>query len=342
MKPPSELDPGPLPATVTSLLRRPERVAASRPVEPGARTNARVIPFAGAALRAQADQQQAASVDASNDAVLQDALLRVAESDSRSAEAEEARFLGLLLQALTEQRFEVHFQPQHCLASGRRVGIEALLRLADAKGGYLNTQILIDVAEKHDLIGLIGRHIMVAACSGYAELRRAGYLSGRLALNLSVQELRHTGYSAALLTTLADHGLAPTDIELEITETQPLDLPAAQLSQLVELAAVGVHLAVDDFGSGYANWASLARLPIRTVKLDRVLIGPLARCQRTAKIVDHLVRCGVDMGFRVLAEGVHSAAQQTKLLQLGCQVGQGFGLSAPAPVSELLDYSPKL
>ncbi|MFK7916335.1 MAG: EAL domain-containing protein [Pseudomonadales bacterium] len=299
-------------------------------------TTAQVLPFAGAALRRQSEHRAAVAVAAANSSALEQALLRIAESDSRSTEICENRLLGLLLDALANQRFEAHFQPQHCLRTGAVLGAEALLRLADAQGRYLNTQALIDVAESHDLMGLIGRQMMDKACAGYAQLKHAGCVSGRLALNVSLLELRHPGYSDALLGSIAEHGLRPEDVELELTESQPLDLPGVHLSQLLDLQAAGVDLAIDDFGSGYATWSSLACLPIRSVKLDRSAVTPVLHCERTAAMITHLVRCGSEMQFRVIAEGVQSAAQQDRLVELGCTVGQGFSLSVPASVSGLL------
>lgn len=299
-------------------------------------TTAQVIPFAARALRRQADYRAAAAIEAANSHALEDALLRVAETDSRSAQAAEQRLLGQLLDALTNQRFEAHFQTQHCLRTGAVLGAEALLRLADEQGRYLNTQALIDVAEANDLMSLIGRQMMAKACAGFAALKRGGCVSGRLALNVSLLELRHRDYGEALMSCIAANGLRPEDIELELTESQPLDLPGVHLTQLLELQAAGVDLAIDDFGSGYATWGSLAKLPIRSVKLDRSAVAPVMQCNRTAALIAHLVRCGSDMNFRVVAEGVQSCAQQRRLVDLGCTVGQGFGLAVPAPVSALL------
>lgn len=299
-------------------------------------STARIIPFASAALQARNASRKALATEAANSTVLEDALLRVAESDSRDREQEENRLLVLLLDALAEQRFEVHFQPQHCLETGTTLGAEALLRLADEQGRYLNTQALIDVAEAHHLMELIGRQIMDQACAGFVQLKRAGFVSGRLALNVSMLELRHPGYCEALLSSIAAHGLQPEDVELEITESQPLDLPGVHLEQLIELDASGVHLAIDDFGTGFATWNSLARLPIRSVKLDRSAITPVLHCARTAALIKHMAQCGEAMQFRVVAEGVQSTAQRERLVALGCTVGQGFGLSVPASVEDLL------
>lgn len=292
--------------------------------------NAQVIPFANAARKQQLASRKARARDVlAQNPSLSSALSRIAETDSRATELEEAHLLNCLLEALANNSFQVYFQTQHCLRHGAIVGAEALLRLSDSDGRLHNTQALIDLAEQADLVGLIGRQMMIKACSEFATLRSEGHVQGRLALNVSTLELRHAGYADALLAAINEAGLQPNDVELEITESQSLDLPGLKLEQLFELSAAGVDLAVDDFGTGYATWGSVARLPINSVKLDRAMVAPLLHCERTRKLIGHLVSTGQGMGFRVIAEGVQNQEQQALLVGLGCTIGQGFGLSVP-------------
>ncbi|MGI9325688.1 MAG: EAL domain-containing protein [Pseudomonadales bacterium] len=316
-----------------SLALRQRRSDAPAPAAVNRKSNAEVIPFALAARKQQLASRRAASADLLRDnAELNQTLSQLAVSDTRSAETTDAYLLDCLLDAVKKDSFQVYYQTQHCLESSNVVGAEALLRLSDADGRLHNTQSLIDLAERYALVGLIGRQMMRKACNEFAELRRAGKVQGRLALNVSSLELRHAGYAEALMNAVQRAGLTPHDIELEITESQSLDLPGLKLQQLVELAEAGVDLAVDDFGTGYASWSSVARLPIRSVKLDRAMIAPLLQCERSQRLIANLVCCGIDMGFRVVAEGVQSPAQQQLLVELGCKTGQGFGLSLPKPL----------
>ncbi len=319
-------------STVSMALR--QRLSAAPELKAATpKTNAEVIPFALAARRQQLASRRAASVDLLRDnAELNQALSGLADTDTRSAEASDAYLLDCLLDALKNDGFQVYYQTQHCLETTALVGAEALLRLSDAEGRLHNTQSLIDLAERYALVGLIGRQMMRKACREFAQLRRSGKIHGRLALNVSSLELRHAGYAEALMNAIEQAGLTPDDIELEITESQSLDLPGLKLQQLVELAAAGVNLAVDDFGTGYASWSSVARLPIGSVKLDRAMIAPLLECERSQRLIANLVCCGIDMGFRVVAEGVQNPAQQQLLVELGCKTGQGFGLSLPKPL----------
>ncbi|MEM1411628.1 MAG: EAL domain-containing protein [Pseudomonadota bacterium] len=247
------------------------------------------------------------------------------------ATPEQQRMLDELVSALREDRLQVYFQTQHELHSGAEVGCEALLRLSDANGDLLDTQTLIDTAEAFDLIVLVGRQFTRKALREFAQLRAEGHVQGVLALNMSPLELAHPGYAQALLEAISAAGLKPTDVELEVTESQPLENARLLLDQLEQLAEAGVGLAVDDFGTGYAGWHSIARLPVRAVKLDRRLVDRMLTCDRAKTLVRHLAESGRELGFELVAEGIETAEQQQALEALGCTRGQGYFLGVPRP-----------
>lgn len=247
------------------------------------------------------------------------------------ASLEQQRLLQELVAALQEDRLGVYFQTQHDLATGAVTGCEALLRLSDAEGTLLDTQSLIEIAEAFDLIVLVGRQFMRKALREFAGMRADGVMQGILAINMSPLELAHPGYATALLDAIASAGLQPADIELEVTESQPLEDPRLLLAQLERLAAAGVGLAVDDFGTGYAGWHTIARLPVRAVKLDRSLVARLSQCDRAKTLVKHLAVSGKELGFELVAEGIENPAQQKLLEALGCRRGQGYYLGLPQP-----------
>lgn len=247
------------------------------------------------------------------------------------ASAEQQRLLEELVAALQEDRLQVYFQTQHDLATGSVTGCEALLRLSDGSGTLLDTQTLIEIAEAFDLIVLVGRQFMRKAMQEFAALRAEGVMQGVLAINMSPLELAHPGYATALLDAIAAAGLQPSDLELEVTESRPLEDPRLLLEQLERLAAAGVGLAVDDFGTGYAGWHTIARLPVRAVKLDRSLVARLSQCERAKTLVRHLAVSGQELGFELVAEGIENPAQQQQLEALGCRRGQGYYLGLPQP-----------
>lgn len=262
-----------------------------------------------------------------------DALGQSAVQIRPPASPAQQRLLDELVGALQEDRLQVYFQTQHDLATGHVTGCEALLRLSDAAGELLDTQTLIELAEAFDLIVLVGRQFMRKALHEFAALRSEGLMQGVLAINMSPLELAHPGYATALLDAVATAGLRPSDLELEVTESRPLEDPRLLLEQLERLAAAGVGLAVDDFGTGYAGWHTIARLPVRAVKLDRSLVARLSQCNRAKTLVRHLAVSGEELGFELVAEGIENPVQLQQLAELGCRRGQGYYLGLPQPAS---------
>ncbi len=232
------------------------------------------------------------------------------------------------------------YQPQVDMRSGELVGIEALLRIRDPKGNLLCTGEVIAAAEQAGFIEQIGHRMLQTACMDFARLRRAGRAPQRLAVNLSPLELRQSNYAEFVVQAVADAGLAFSDLELEITEGWSLDDPSLHLQQLVELADLGISLAIDDFGAGHAAWAHVLKLPISALKIDRSLIADIARDPRAAAVVKSICSTCNDLNLNVVAEGVCHVAQSKLLLDMNCHIGQGFGIARPMPLENLLQIKP--
>lgn len=232
------------------------------------------------------------------------------------------------------------YQPQVDLRTGELVGIEALLRIRDAKGNLLCTGEVIAAAEQADYIEEIGHRMLQRACIDFARLRRASRAPQRLAVNVSPLELRQSNYAEFVVQAVSEAGLNFSDLELEITEGWSLDDPSLHLQQLVELADLGVSLAIDDFGAGHAAWAHVLKLPINTLKIDRSLIADIARDSRAAAVVKSICATCIDLNLNVVAEGVCHSAQSRLLLEMNCHIGQGFGIARPMPLEDLLQIKP--
>lgn len=241
-----------------------------------------------------------------------------------------------LVAALAGDRLEVHYQPQFCLSTYRIEGFEALLRLRREDGSLLNTARVIDLAEAHDFVGVIGRRTLETAVAEFAGSAFHDDDQLQLALNVSPRELQDPGYAGWLLSLLRTAGLDPTRVELEVTENWNIDVTTHQATQLTLLAGEGLSIAVDDFGTGLANWRRVLDLPVSTVKLDRSIAAEAHVSPRAKTLIGHLLAAGEDMGFRIVAEGIETFAQHGALLEAGCQTGQGFGLARPAPLRSLL------
>jgi diguanylate cyclase (GGDEF)-like protein len=238
-----------------------------------------------------------------------------------------------LTHALAGGALRVHYQPQLDVRSGRVAGCEALLRWPLADGRWVPPSELIPVAEESGLIVRIGDWVLRTATRQLAAWRRAGWALERISVNVSERQLR-PGFLASLDQALAESGLAPGDLELEITESAFVDPDGASADVLREAAARGISIAVDDFGIGYSSLAYLARLPLHALKIDASFVRQIA--EGRGALVTAIVALAQHLGLRVVAEGVETAEQESFLRQLGPLLLQGYRIGRPAAPEDLL------
>jgi EAL domain-containing protein (putative c-di-GMP-specific phosphodiesterase class I) len=252
--------------------------------------------------------------------------------------------------AVDRDEFDVFYQPLVDLGSGGLVGVEALVRWRHPEHGLLGPARFIDLAERNGAIVPLGRWVLEAACRqarAWADALGSGgpYVS----VNVAPRQLAEPGWLAQVSSVLAESGLDPGQLQLEITERAVLvDEPAAS-NTLRALRDMGVRLAVDDFGTGYSSLSYLRRLPVHGLKIDgsfiRGLRGPLvcdsgpaaAECAESAdgKIVEALISMAHALDLVVTAEWVETAEQAHRLVALGCDVGQGHWYGDPMPARQL-------
>ena len=240
-----------------------------------------------------------------------------------------------VIAALAANRVDVVYQPQLDLRSGEIRGVEALARLSDERGHLLDTGRVFALAERHDFVGVLGRRSVERAVLGFveSELYRAETVT--LAINASPKELEDPGYAVWLLSLLKDAGLEAGRVELELTENTQINVSGCQIEHLNRLHEAGVAIAVDDFGTGLANWQRVIALPVSMIKLDASFAAQVATHDSVRKLVRHLTAVARDLNFELLAEGIETEAQLTAFQEAGCHFGQGFGLGRPAPLSSL-------
>ncbi len=231
-------------------------------------------------------------------------------------------------QALAQQRFRLHYQPQVDLASGAVVGAEALIRWRDPELGEVPPGQFIPVAEESGFIVAIGDWVLRQAVT-QAALWHARGRPLRIAVNVSALQFRQSGFVDGVAATLRAAGLAPHWLELELTESILIQDAEDTLARLQALARLGVHLSVDDFGTGYSSLGYLKRLPIGRLKIDRSFVCDLPDDAADAGIVSAIVDLARALKLKVIAEGVETEAQRRFLSQAGCDQFQGF-LYAPA------------
>ena len=233
-----------------------------------------------------------------------------------------------LLQALAGDELAVFYQPQFDIRTHALVGLEALARWRHPRGGLVLPGSFIPVAEATGLIQPIGEWILRQACLDARSWREAG-TPVRVGVNLSPSQVRQRELAERIPEILAEHGLKPADLELEITES--LFLSPADTSHLATLAERGVRFAVDDFGTGYSLLAYLNQFPFERIKIDRSFIAEIGQSEHAETIIRAIVQLGHNLGKLVLAEGVETEAQLAFLRSAECDQAQGFLLGRPQP-----------
>jgi EAL domain-containing protein (putative c-di-GMP-specific phosphodiesterase class I) len=212
------------------------------------------------------------------------------------------------------------------------VGVEALVRWRHPNGSLVMPGTFVPVAEATGLILPLGEWVLAEACRQARVWLDQG-LHLRVAVNLSAHQTRRGGLVDLVRAQLAQHGLAPQMLELEITETVLFDRTSEEA--LIELERLGVGLSIDDFGTGYSSLAYLARLPFQRIKIDRTFVAEIGRPGNVEAVITALVGLTHRIGRRIMAEGMETEAQRAFLLGVGCDEAQGYLLARPLPVEEV-------
>ena len=218
---------------------------------------------------------------------------------------------------------ELHYQPVIDLGARRIVCVEALLRWNSERFGPVGPDRFVPLAEETGMILELGHWMLSHACRQLAAWRGAG-LDIRLAVNVSVHELKQPEFAATLETLMSGHGLPFDAIELEVTETALVRSIESTAGNLERLRQLGVRIVLDDFGTGYSSLAHLQSMPVDKIKIDRGFVHAVSVTRNNRYIVDALIRLAGQLGLDVIAEGVETAADLEVLEQLGCLYVQGW------------------
>ena len=234
-----------------------------------------------------------------------------------------------LRRALRQDEFLLHYQPQIDLVSGAITGTEALIRWQDPELGLIQPGQFVPIAEECGLIVPIGRWVMREACRQVQAWLAAGLRAVPVAVNISAVEFRHSNFVEGVAVILKETGLAPSCLELELTESIIMHDGDESASVLKALKDTGVKLAIDDFGTGYSSLSFLKRFPIDTLKIDQSFVHDISINEDGATIVGAVIGIGKNLQQRVIAEGVETQEQLAFLAMRQCAEGQGFLLSKP-------------
>jgi diguanylate cyclase (GGDEF)-like protein/PAS domain S-box-containing protein len=255
-------------------------------------------------------------------------------SAMNDAALERLRIEGALRNALERGEFVLHYQPQLDLAGGGIVGMEALLRWQHPELGTVPPQRFIGLAEETGLIVPIGAWVLRMACTQAKAWHDKGLGQLRIAVNLSARQFAQPDLVDSIARVLADTGLPPACLDIELTESLFVDDVAQAVDTLHQLKALGVALSIDDFGTGYSSFSYLRTFPIDVLKIDRSFVADIASDANEAAIVISIIALARNLKLRVIAEGVESAAQLEFLRAHGCDEMQGYHFSRPVPAEQ--------
>ncbi|HUX74394.1 MAG TPA: EAL domain-containing protein [Steroidobacteraceae bacterium] len=256
--------------------------------------------------------------------------------EMNAAAVERLMLKSKLRRALERDELVILYQPKVDLRDGRIVGAEALLRWRLPGHGDISPSQFIPLAEETSLILDIGEWVMNRVCADYRAWQKVVPQPGRIAMNLSLRQLKQSSFTARARAIFRKHEVSPTSFELEVTETTLMTDPKRTIGLLNELYGMGLHLAIDDFGTGYSSLSALQQFPIGTLKIDQSFVRDVAVDSNDAAIVRTIIDMGKSLDLEVIAEGVESAEQLDFLRMHGCHFAQGRLLGDAMAADELL------
>jgi diguanylate cyclase (GGDEF)-like protein len=256
------------------------------------------------------------------------------QSEQDTSDAARLALAGELRAAIDNEELVVHFQPKAELESGLIVGVEALVRWQHPERGFIPPNEFIPIAERTGLIKPLSQYVVASALKQCGEWRAAGF-DLHVAVNLTIPDLLDLELPDRIGRLLAENGVQPGQLELEVTETTILADPFRVRQVLNRLNEMGLRLAIDDFGTGYSSLAYLKNLPVHTIKIDRSFVMGMCEDASDATIVRSTIDLGRNLGLGVVAEGIETQEVWDALRADGCSLAQGYFISRPASAEYL-------
>lgn len=253
-----------------------------------------------------------------------------AQVASRSSLANDLR------QGLAKEEFFLHYQPLVDLNTYRIIGLESLVRWQHPTRGVIPPGEFIPIAEQIGLIDRLGQWVLQKACTDIGAVCREGIAEIPVAVNVSGRQFRHRDLIAKIQKALGESELAPSMLELELTENVLMDDSTDYASMLNQIKKMGVKISIDDFGTGYSSFRYLKTFPIDTLKIDRSFIQDLPHNGHNASLVASMIDMGHSLGLSVLAEGVETEEQVEFLKSYDCDRAQGFLFARPQSLEALM------
>ena len=256
-------------------------------------------------------------------------------SGTSTANRERQSLLGDLRDAVERKEFVAYYQPQYELATRKLIGMEVLLRWDSPRRGFVPPDSFIPLAEERGLIEPIGEWVLREACRQARTWFDSGIPKLRIAVNLSGVQFGQADLVDIIDNIIAETGMDPAYLELEITETAAMRDAEKTASILDALQRLGMSLAIDDFGTGYSSLNYLRRFPIEKIKIDRSFVSGVTDDPHNAAICETVVRLSHGLGLRTLAEGIEEESELEFLRSIGCEEGQGYLFARPMAAKEM-------
>ena len=236
--------------------------------------------------------------------------------------------------ALDYEEFALYYQPIVAVSDSRPVSVEALLRWHHPARGLVGPGDFIPVAEDIGLITEIGEWVIDEACRQLADWRRRPGLEGlTVSVNVAAQQLDDATFATRLERTIADHGLRPADLVLEVTESTAVS--GDHIERLQEAHQLGVAIAIDDFGTHYSSLSHITRLPVDHIKIDRSFVNGAITDQAKRAVIMAVAQLARGLGLVTVGEGVETEEQAADLASLGLDRAQGYLYSRPVPPEDI-------
>ncbi|HET7930008.1 MAG TPA: EAL domain-containing protein [Rhodanobacteraceae bacterium] len=249
-----------------------------------------------------------------------------------------ATLIGALRRALERNELRLAYQPKMSIRTEAITGMEALLRWHHPELGEIPPSTFIPLAEETGQIHELSAYVFATACADLGRFRDAGHRHITMAINLSAAQLNRPDLTLHICDMLAEHDIAPNQIELELTESMVMANAEQSVRLLGELKSIGARLAIDDFGTGYSSLAYLKRLPIDTLKIDQEFVGDVTTDTDDAAITATIITMAHSLQLKVVAEGVETPEQLAFLKAQRCDEIQGYWLSRPLSADACLEF----
>ncbi|MBD0312598.1 MAG: EAL domain-containing response regulator [Microcoleus sp. T3-bin5] len=239
-----------------------------------------------------------------------------------------------LCDALEREEFQVYYQPQVNVQTGKIMSAEALIRWLHPEKGLISPAQFIPSAEATGFIVQLGEWVLQTACRQIQVWQNAGFSGLRVAVNLSARQFHQPDLSSRVAQILAEIGLEPSSLELELTESLMVEDAPSAIATLQQLKSLGVSISIDDFGTGYSSLSYLAQYLFDTLKIDRCFISNITHGCTNAAIVKAIIEMAHSLCLEVVAEGVEMEAEKDFLGRYKCDTMQGYSFSPPLPAAD--------